>query len=173
MAWLEHNAVPVSALADQAVLDAALDRMAVKIDGKPAAANTIARRRSVLSRVLGFAVDEGMLDANPIARSRWSAPDAVRAVDPDVVINHEQARTLLAAVADQGEIGRRLRAFYGCLYYAALRPSETVPLARPPLRLPSSARDEFHLRHSAPPPGPQWPPTPPPRHRPPPTPHPH
>ena len=156
MAWLEHNTVPVSALADQAVLDAALDRMAVKLDGKPAAANTIARRRSVLSSVLGFAVDEGMLDANPIARSRWSAPDAVRAVDPDVVINHEQARTLLAAVADQGEIGRRLRAFYGCMYYAALRPSETVPLARPALRLPSSGWGEFHLRESAPLSGSKW-----------------
>ena len=156
MAWLEHNTVPVSALADQAVLEAALDRMAARLDGRPAAANTIGRRRSVLSSVLGFAVDEGLLDANPMTRSRWTAPDAVHAVDPDAVINHEQARALLAAVADQGDIGRHLVAFFGSMYYAALRPSETVPLARAALRLPAMGWGEFRLRESAPMSGTKW-----------------
>jgi integrase len=156
MTWLERNAIGMSELADQAVLEAALDRMAVKLDGKPAAANTIARRRSVLSSVLGFAVDEGVLDSNPLARSRWKAPDAVRAVDPDIVINHEQAQALLDAVAGQGSLGRHLTAFYGCIYYSALRPSEAVPLARPAVRLPTSGWGEFRLRESAPLSGSKW-----------------
>jgi len=104
----------------------------------------------VLSSVLGLAVDEGLLDANPLARSRWTAPDAVHTVDPDVVINHQQAQALLAAVAAQGQMGRHLVAFYGCMYYAALRPSETVPLGRQALRLPAAGWGEFRLRESAP-----------------------
>jgi hypothetical protein len=156
MAWLEANTMQVSALADQTLLDAVLERMAARLDGKSAAANTIARRRSVLSSVLGLAVDEGLLDANPLARSRWTAPDAVHTVDPDVVINHQQAQALLTAVAGQGQMGRHLVAFYGCMYYAALRPSETVALNRQALRLSAAGWGEFRLRESAPLSGSKW-----------------
>jgi len=156
MAWLEANTMQVSALADQTLLDAVLERMAARLDGKSAAANTIARRRSVLSSVLGLAVDEGLLDANPLARSRWTTPDAVHTVDPDVVINHQQAQALLTAVAGQGQMGRHLVAFYGCMYYAALRPSETVALNRQALRLSAAGWGEFRLRESAPLSGSKW-----------------
>lgn len=156
MAWLQDNTASVSALADQARLDAVLDLLATRLDGKPAAANTIARRRSVLSSILGYAVDEGLLDANPLGRSRWNAPDAAHSVDPDVVINPEQARALLAAVAAQGEMGGHLVAFFGCLYYAALRPSEAVPLTRSAMRLPETGWGEFRLRESAPLSGAKW-----------------
>jgi len=156
MAWLADSTVQVSALANQDLLESVLDRMAVRLDGKPAAANTIGRRRSVLSSVLGLAVDDGLLDANPLDRSNWAAPDAVRTVDPGVVINHEQARALLAAVAAQGRMGRHLKAFYGCMYYAALRPSEAVPLLRTAIRLPAAGWGEFRLRESAPLSGTRW-----------------
>jgi integrase len=156
MAWLEASTVRVADLSDQGLLDAALDRLATKADGKPAAANTIARRRSVLSSVLGFAVDEDLLDANPLDRSKWTAPEAVHTVDPDVVINHQQARALLAAVAAQGPMGRHLAAFYGCMYYAALRPGEAVPLTRQTLRLPAVGWGELRLRESAPQSGSKW-----------------
>jgi integrase len=156
MSWLERNTRGMSALADQALLDAVLDLLAVKLDGKPAAANTISRRRSVIHNMLGYAVDEGLLDVNPLTRSHWSAPDVVHAVDPDVVINHDQARALLAAVGRQGEIGQRLVAFYGCMYYSALRPSEAVPLARSAIQLPADGGGEFRLRESAPLSGAKW-----------------
>jgi integrase len=156
LTWLADNTVQVSALTDQDLLESALDRLAVRLDGKPAAANTIGRRRSVLSSVLGLAVDDGLLDANPLDRSNWSTPDAVRTVDPDVVINHDQARALLAAVAAQGRMGRHLKAFYGCMYYAALRPSEAVPLLKSALRLPAAGWGEFRLRESAPLSGARW-----------------
>ena len=156
MAWLERNTRGVSTLADQSVLDAVLDLLAARLDGKPAAANTIARRRSVISSVLGYAVDEGLLDANPLARSQWAAPDAVHTVNPDVVINPDQARALLAAVAQQGELGRHLVGFYGCIYYSALRPSEVVPLTRPVMQLPADGWGEFRIRESAPLSGAKW-----------------
>jgi len=42
------------------------------------------------------------------------------------------------------------------MYYAALRPSETVPLARAALRLPARGWGEFRLRESAPMSGTKW-----------------
>lgn len=44
---------------------------------------------------------------------------------------------MLAAVEEQGEIGARLVAFFGCMYYAVLQPGEVLGLyesnlARPP-----------------------------------------
>jgi integrase len=86
--------------------------------------------------MIGYAVDDGLLDVNPLARSQWMAPEAVQTVDPDVVINHDQARLLLTAVGRQGEMGQRLVAFFGCMYYSALRPSETVPLTDAAMQLP-------------------------------------
>lgn len=49
---------------------------------------------------------------------------------PRVVINSDQARHFLAAVACQGPRGQRLAAFFGCLYYGALRPEEAIDLRR-------------------------------------------
>jgi hypothetical protein len=45
------------------------------------------------------------------------------------VVNSDQARRLLAAVGQQGERGDRMAAFFGCMYYAALRPEEAVELS--------------------------------------------
>lgn len=156
MAWLQDNTVMLSALADQNRLDSVLDLLASLLDGKPAAANTIARRRSVLFSVLSFAVDHDLLDVNPLTTSKWTAPDAARTVDPDVVINPEQAQALLSAVAEQGAMGPHLVAFFGCLYYAGLRPSEAVPLLRSAIRLPATGWGEFRLRESAPLSGSKW-----------------
>jgi hypothetical protein len=54
----------------------------------------------------------------------------VQEVDRRVVVNPRQARELLTAVTYVGTYdrasGRRLRALFGCLYYAALRPGEAL-----------------------------------------------
>jgi integrase len=156
MAWLERNTRGMSVLADQDILDALLDLLALKLDGKPAAANTISRRRSIIYNLLSHAVDDGLLDVNPLTRSHWTAPDAVHTVDPDVVINHDQARALLAAVGEQGEMGPRLVAFFGCMYYSALRPGEAIPLPRTAIQLPPQGWGEFRLRESTPMSGAKW-----------------
>jgi integrase len=51
-------------------------------------------------------------------------------VGPRTLVNGDQARRLLAAVGQHGELGERMVAFFGCLYYAALRPEEAVDLRR-------------------------------------------
>jgi hypothetical protein len=58
-------------------------------------------------------------------------------VDRRVVVSPAQARDLLAAVRGlSGRGGEHLEAFYGCLYNAALRPSEAVMLRESDLHLP-------------------------------------
>jgi len=46
--WLASNTVPVSRLDDPATLRRVLDQLALKMDGKPAAAKTFSRKRAVI-----------------------------------------------------------------------------------------------------------------------------
>src|SRR5258708_23116478 len=93
-----------------------------------AAATTQRRKRAVFYNALGCAVEVELLGANPVDRIQWKAPDVAETVDRRVVVSPAQARTLLAGVRAQGARGEHLEAFFGCLYYAALRPSEAVAL---------------------------------------------
>jgi integrase len=64
-----------------------------------------------------------------------------------------QARTLLNAVRD---IEPRLVAFFGCLYFAALRPEEAAALGKPNLALPAAGWGELHLERAEPYAGREW-----------------
>jgi integrase len=68
-----------------------------------------------------------------------------------VVVNPAQARALLDAVAAM-ENGRWLTAFFGCIYYSALRPSEALDLTEDELILPAEAGQwgELHVGRSNP-----------------------
>jgi integrase len=105
-----------------------LDRISRKQDGTVAAANTASRKRMVLGNAMDYACEIGALTSNPLKRVKWTKPRTLRTVDPAVVINSTQARQFLAAVGRQGPSGKRLKAFFGCLYYAGLRPEEAIDL---------------------------------------------
>jgi hypothetical protein len=126
----------------------------------PAAANTVARKRAVLSNVLDYGVGRG-LDANPLpaAAKVWTPPKTTEGtVDPRVVINRRQAEGLLTAVSYQGRIGPKLVAFFACIYYAGTRPSETVEL-RVDLNLDLPEDDDWgtlYLHGNAPTVGAGW-----------------
>jgi len=137
-----------------------LAAIARKLDGGRAAANTIARKRAVLSNVLDYAVGRG-LDSNPLPRvaGMWTSPKTTEGVvDPQVVVNRRQAEELLIAVSYQGRIGPRLVAFFACLYFAGLRPGETVELrVDRSLDLPDDdGWGTLYLRESAPTVGAAW-----------------
>lgn len=138
--WLDARSIPVGDLADADVTRRALNAVATKMDGKPAAANTVARKHSVLYNALKYAVHEKqLLDANPIDRIDWKVPEKAEEIDRSVVANPRQAQGLLAAVTYVGRFngrGRRLRAMYGCMYYGGLRPSEAAGLRREDCDLP-------------------------------------
>jgi integrase len=70
-------------------------------------------------------------------------------VDRRVVVSPAQARNLVAAVRGLSGRGEHLEAFYGCLYYAALRPSEAVMLRDSDLHLPKRGWGRIVLASSA------------------------
>jgi hypothetical protein len=52
--------------------------------------------------------------------------------------------------------GRRLVAFFGCLYYAVLRPEEAISLAKHNLSLPTRGWGELHVERAEPYAGKEW-----------------
>ena len=128
-------------------------RACTRLDGSPAAANTVARKRAVFHGALGYAVELGLLPANPIGLVRWRAPRAAVAVSPATVPSPAQVRAILAQVA---RTRPELAAFFGCLYFAALRPEEAVALRRADLVLPACGRGRIILTAACPRTGAAW-----------------
>jgi site-specific recombinase XerD len=146
--WLVKNSVPVSALEDPATVRTALDALGLKLDGKPAAPRTARRKRACLSDVLGLAVEERYftMPVNPLTTVKWVAPKSADEVDPESVANPRQVRALLKGVREQGARGAHLEAFFGCLYYAAMRPAEATALSLPQCHLPETGWGTLTLR---------------------------
>lgn len=153
--WVSTHTLAVGRLVEPAVVRVALDALVVRMDGKPAAPATISRKRAIFYNAVEYAVELGHLPANPIASIKWRAPKTNEAIDPRVVINHGQARELLAAVGEQAG-GARLVAFFALMYYAALRPGEAVDLHKEALSLPPNGWGELYLSTSAPSAGRSW-----------------
>lgn len=161
--WLAANTVPVSKLDDQAMARKALDQIALKMDGKPAAAKTVARKRSVLYNALEHAVEQKILNKNRLPEVKWTAPKEVKAIDKRVVINPKHARKLFQAVESlhiEGQprrsSGPMLVAFFGSLYYSGLRPEEAAMLRKQDLQLPEAGWGELLLSETAPTAGAAW-----------------
>jgi hypothetical protein len=53
--WIERNTVPLANLGDTDTLRRTLNQVARKLDGSPAAATVVARKRAVLFNLLGYA----------------------------------------------------------------------------------------------------------------------
>ncbi|MFY1688042.1 tyrosine-type recombinase/integrase [Plantactinospora sp. WMMB782] len=124
--WLESNTVDLTALTDAALIRKALDTIALRMkDGGAASASTIARKRAIFSGALKYAVELRLLEVHPLSLVSWVAPKHDDEVDRKAVVNPAQARALLAAVANRTP---ELVAFFGCMYYAALRPEEVLNL---------------------------------------------
>jgi integrase len=149
LGWAARASLPLSALDDPATVRVALGACARTLTGKPAAGSTQRRKRSVFYNALGYAVELGRLPSNPIDRIQWTAPAVAQTVDRRVVVSPAQARKLLAAARGLSDRGAHLEAFYGCLYYAALRPSEAVMLRELDLYLPGKGWGRIVLAASA------------------------
>ena len=64
---------------------------------------------------------------NPLGQVKWTASRTATAVNPQTVASPAQVRAILAEVT---RLRPELTAFFGCLYYAALRPEEAVALCK-------------------------------------------
>lgn len=159
--WLQTATLPVTALSrpgtGAARCRALLDRISRRQDGTAAAANTANRKRAVLSNLMQYAVEASVLPANPLKAVKWTRPRTLKTVDPRTVVNGDQARRLLTAVGRQGPRGERMVAFFGLMYYAALRPEEAVDLREDNLAtLPDHGWGELVLTNSEPRSGTWW-----------------
>jgi integrase len=158
--WVAKASRPLSDLGDAAIGRAVLDSLRLKLDGTAAAAETVRRKRRTLVNALHYAVDLGEFKENPITSIRWKKPKVVGEVDPRVVANPAQARSLLTAVSYVGGYGRargrRLVGLFACMYYGALRPAEAVGLTNADLKLPEAGWGTLLLNRTRPSVGKQW-----------------
>lgn len=133
-----------------------LDAPSKRMDGQPAAATTMYRKRAVFYNALGYAVERQLLPTNPIDQVQWSAPEVAETVDRRVVAGPEQVKQLLAAVRSKSAQGEHLYAFSAVLYYAGLRPSEAIALRADNCVLPETGWGRLDLTSSEPRAGQNW-----------------
>jgi integrase len=131
--WLRANSLPLAQLSQSALVRSALDLLALRLDGKPAAHTTVARKRAVFYGALRYAVELDHLVGHPMDRVSWTTPQAEDEIDFRVVVNPAQAATLLRSV---GDIDPAMVGFFACMYYAALRPGEVLHLRQQDCTLP-------------------------------------
>jgi integrase len=156
LVWVEKASMPLVDLDSLDVVRQVLDALCLRLDGKPAAAATVQRKRAIFYNALGYAVERGHLSGNPIDRVQWTAPEIAVAIDRRVVANPEQVQALLAAVALLGGRARSVVAFFGCLYYAGMRPSEAASIREADCDLQARGWGRITLAETDPRAGSHW-----------------
>lgn len=156
LGWLERNSLPLARLASSDVIRGALNACARKLDGKPAAATVVNRKRAVLYNALGYAVERGLLEYNPIDKIQWRAPALAEQVDRRVVANTRQVESILSVLPSVDRHGDHLVAFFGWLYFGGLRPSEAASLRLDDCVLPDEGWGAVSLAETSPHAGAGW-----------------
>ncbi|WP_327263304.1 hypothetical protein OG444_19095 [Streptomyces sp. NBC_01232] len=122
-------------------------RVSSGISSDPASAGVVVRAHMVLKR---------FETGRPVCRVITSIEVPPLEVDFRYVPNPEQAAELIAAVRQLSTRGEQMAGFFGCLYYAAMRPSEIAALRKADCRLPETGRGELVLGGSRPEVGAGW-----------------
>lgn len=154
--WISRRSVNITDLNSPSVVRTALQALALKQDGTKAAPNTIHRKHTVFSNALRYAVERELLTTIPLGKVDWQPPETDDEVDFRFVPSPRQARALLEAVGGHGEPGSRLKAFFGCIYYAAMRPAEVTSLRESDCDLSEEGWGELLLAGSSPRIGSGW-----------------
>ncbi|MFE7624045.1 tyrosine-type recombinase/integrase [Streptomyces sp. NPDC057509] len=146
----------ISALNTPTVVRSALDALARKMDGTAAADNTVNRKVPVFSNCLRYAVELDRLPSLPLIKVNWTAPETDDEIDFRYVPGPAMARKLIDAVGEQSDRSRHLKAFFGCLYYAAAHPGEAVGLRESDFTLPEEGWGQVILSSNSPRLGSGW-----------------
>jgi len=147
VAWITRRSLPLRNFASASTVRRAMEAITMKLDGTPAAAPSVARRRAALFSALEYAVELELLPSNQLKQLKLPRPIIAQAVDRRVVVNPAQARTLLSAVRSAYPA---LEAYFACLYYAGLRPAEARHLRVKDCVLPKSGWGQLILVGSTP-----------------------
>ncbi|QSB06506.1 tyrosine-type recombinase/integrase [Natronoglycomyces albus] len=154
--WVETNSPPVSVVCDYDNLRELLDQFTRTINGKRASANYFKAKRTILYNTLKRAVVNQLIDTNPLDDPvlNWEKPaglDTDDVVDPRSVGNTNQVEAMLTGVTYIGrDRGPHLMAFYACMYYAMMRPSEVIELKEDDCELPRTGWGELVIHGAAP-----------------------
>lgn len=154
--WVQRNSAQMSVWQSTATVRAVLNAISTKLDGKPVAASSVRRSRTILRNALEYAVELGILETNPLSGIKLPTIKTARAIDKRCVLNPTQARTLLDTVKSRSRGGVRLHAFFAVLYYAGLRPEEAVALRVADITLPDQGWGEILVHKATPEVGKQW-----------------
>jgi integrase len=166
--WCSRNTLSVKVALEPDTLRELQRLVTRRLDGKPFAPTVARKTRSVLWNLLDYAVELKLIEVNPLASVKWTAmPKGKRKIDKRAVPNPIQARTLLLAVRETPRSGERLEAFFGTMYFSALRPEEAAALTKSNLDLPVPKWNEetgvfeygwgkFHLDEARPHIGARW-----------------
>ncbi|NUL02445.1 hypothetical protein HRW07_04130 [Streptomyces lunaelactis] len=154
--WISRKSLDIADLNKPAAVRTALDALKLKQDGTPAAENTVNRKKPVFSNCLRYAVERELLTTLPLDKVDWTPPQTDDEIDFRFVPGPKLAKQLITSVGNQGERGRHLKAFFGCLYYAANRPGEAANLREDAFTLPEEGWGEVLLSTSTPRVGSGW-----------------
>jgi integrase len=97
-----------------------------------------------------------MLDDEPSPVVQMEGAQGVWRDRSRSVVNPVQARTLLAAVAETRRSGPRLVAFFGLMYFSAMRPEEAANVHKYNLSIPREGWGEIHIDEATPHAGAEW-----------------
>ncbi|XKK37250.1 tyrosine-type recombinase/integrase [Nocardiopsis sp. ARC36] len=158
IAWIRGASLKVTELDTPGrrseLIRKALDALALRMDGQPASAKTVARKRAALSGLLNYAVEKDIFPASPLGKVSWERPKATTQVDRRRLPSPELVDRLLSVVEEERPA---LVAFYACAYYAMMRPGEIVALDREACTsLPSTGWGRLSFEDSSPRSGSGW-----------------
>ncbi|MEV7182057.1 site-specific integrase [Kitasatospora sp. NPDC093679] len=156
LAWMTRKSVALTQLEDSETVRLGLEALSRLLDGSVAADNTINRKRMVFNNALRYAVERRRLPANPLQFVDWTPPETDDEIDFRWVPSPEQGRALIEAARKVSARGAHLRAFYGCVLYAATRPAEAMDLRLADCTLPESGWGSLLLGGSSPRVGSRW-----------------
>ena len=93
---------------DEELVERALSAIALRLDGKTAAATVARRKRAVFHNALELAStgQRRLLARNPLSTMKWKPPEVAEKVDRRVIANSDQIRELLTALTYVGSRDR-------------------------------------------------------------------
>jgi integrase len=150
--WLDRWSAPLDEIGP-AVLERALVAGTTKANGEATAPTVAKRRRDLLNAALKSAVRRDLLATNPMDRVEWSVERSAVAVDITTLPSMADVDDLVDAVTALRTEGARYGAFFACIAYAGMRPSEIAALEVSDLELPKGGWGRATLRESEPSPG--------------------
>jgi site-specific recombinase XerD len=152
--WISRHTRQTGELAKPDLLRALLAALDRNQSGERAAPDTVRLRRTTLRNALDYAVEKKLLDKNPMSEVKVKRQTTtLKQVDQRAVVNPTQARALLRAIRARNP---RLEAFFGLLYYAALRPEEATNFRQRDMVLAADGWGELHLSKATPEVGEAW-----------------